>query len=181
MLVSSLVFTTLIVCDVVLWKTVPCNPLNVLDGRTAAAMLLVLAGVGLRSWAAGTLRKTEVVIRSGPYQFVRNPLYIGSFLMMLGFSLLLHDWIAFWIVLGPLLALYLNKVHQEELFLTRTFPTEWNAYAAEVPRFIPRLNAWPSLEGFSWRQWLANDEYQGVVATLAGLVAIWMWHLAVAR
>ena len=38
--------------------------------------------------------------------------------------------------------MFLSVVRQEEQFLLATFPREFPAYAARVPRFVPRLSAW---------------------------------------
>ncbi|WP_425617722.1 isoprenylcysteine carboxylmethyltransferase family protein [Anatilimnocola sp. NA78] len=178
--VTFVVFTALIVSDVVLWQSRPCNVLNLLDWGTLAGEALVLMGLLIRSWAAGTLHKADEITTSGPYGMVRNPLYIGSFLMMLGFSILLRDWLATWIVLGPILAMYLNKVRQEERFLARIFPHDWKAYETATPRFVPQFTAWPSLAGFSLKQWSSNREYQAVLASAVGLFAIWIWYAATA-
>ncbi|QDU26030.1 hypothetical protein ETAA8_11020 [Anatilimnocola aggregata] len=177
--VTLVVFTTLIVCDVLLWKSRPCDVLNLTNWATLAGEALLLIGLFVRSWAAGTLHKSSEITKSGPYGLVRNPLYIGSFLMMLGFSILLRDWIAMWMVLGPLLAMYLNKVRQEEIHMARNFPDAWQAYEQSTPRFIPRWSR-PNLVGFSFRQWLYNREYQAVFASVIGLLALWIWHAATA-
>ncbi len=176
--VTAILFAALIACDVLLWQTRPCDLLNLLDVGTLGGELLLLAGLLLRSWAAGTLHKAKELTTAGPYQFVRNPLYIGSFLMMFGFSLLLRDWIAIWMVLGPVLAMYLNKVRQEELYLARNFPDIWPAYSRATPRFVPQASHWPSLAGFSLQQWAQNREYQAVSASLLGLFALWCWNRA---
>jgi protein-S-isoprenylcysteine O-methyltransferase Ste14 len=176
MLVTAVVFGTLIVCDIFLWKVRPCDLLDWTSSATLLGEFLVLMGLGLRTWSAGTLLKKELIVRSGPYQFIRNPLYVGSFQMMLGFSILLHDWIAMWIVLGPVLLMYFNKVRQEEQFLRSIFPNDWDAYVQEVPRFVPWRFAVPSFTGFSWKQWLANDEYQAVIASAIGFVGIAIWY-----
>ena len=52
-----------------------------------AGMLLALVGLAIRIWAAGCLRKFEQLTLSGPYLWSRNPLYLGSFLIGLGFTL----------------------------------------------------------------------------------------------
>jgi protein-S-isoprenylcysteine O-methyltransferase Ste14 len=178
MRVTGIVFSILIVCDVLLWQTRPCNLLNPIDFATFAGEFLLLLGLALRSWAAGTLHKASEITSSGPYSLVRNPLYVGSFFMMLGFSILLRDWLATWIVLGPILAMYLNKVNQEERFLARCFPEAWSAYARRIPRFFPNFVQAPSFGGFSLAQWVHNREYQAVVATFLGLIAIWAWYAA---
>jgi protein-S-isoprenylcysteine O-methyltransferase Ste14 len=176
--VTAVTCTALIAADVILWRTRPCDLLNPFDPAAVGGQFLVLLGIFVRSWAAGTIRKAQVLTTDGPYRVVRNPLYIGSFLLMFGFALLMRDWVAMWVFLGPILALYLNKVRQEELYLSRYFPDSWPAYAEQTPRFIPKLTRLPSFAGFSWRQWAANHEYQAVVATAVGLVAIWCWHRA---
>lgn len=178
MAVTAIVFTALVGCDVMLWQSRPCDLLDFTSPLTILGELLFFAGLLVRAWAAGTLTKCEQIVKQGPYQFVRNPLYLGSFLMMLGFSVLIRDWLAFWIVLGPLLAMYLNKVRQEERYLARIHPVEWPAYMQSTPRFFPEFNGWPSLAGFSFRQWAINREYQALIASVVGLFALWCWHAA---
>src|SRR5438477_3135981 len=53
------------------------------------ATLLVAAGCALRAWAAGYLLKGKRVAVGGPYAYVRNPLYLGSFMIGAGFCLAL--------------------------------------------------------------------------------------------
>jgi steroid 5-alpha reductase family enzyme len=122
------------------------------------------------------LRKCEQIITTGPYRYVRNPLYIGSFMLMLGFCVLLRDWLSIWIVLGPVLAMYLNKIRQEEKFLARNFPEQWTAYARNTPRFIPDISSRPSLADFSFRLWTFNREYQALLASIAGLIVLFCWQ-----
>lgn len=176
--VTAVVLTLLVLAHLVLWKTRPCDLLNPFDPSSVGGQLLILLGVCIRSWAAGTIHKSQTLTTSGPYAFVRNPLYIGSFLMMFGFALLLRDWIAMWIIVGPLLAMYLNKVRQEETFLARIFPDSWPAYIEQTPRFVPSRLSRPSFADFSWRQWAVNNEYQVLFASTIGLFAIWCWHRA---
>jgi len=172
---TLVIFAALITCDVMLWKTQPCDLFDWTSGTTVLGELLLAGGLLLRTWAAGTLRKRADLVTSGPYLFVRNPLYIGSFLMMLGFSVLLRDWLAVWIVLGPVLAMYLNKIRQEEKWLANHHPDTWPAYTRATPKFIPLVDRWPSFSGFSFRQWASNHEYQALLASAAGLIVLWLW------
>lgn len=174
--VSVVLFTTLIACDVVLWKTRPCDLLDLTSGTTILGEVLLLFGLVLRSWAAGTLHKAEELTTSGPYRFIRNPLYLGSFALMLGFAVLLRDWLAIWIVLGPVLAMYLNKVRQEERYLSRNFPDTWPAYARATPSILPSLLAWPTTNGFSVSRWRKNQEYKALLASFVGLLALFCWQ-----
>jgi protein-S-isoprenylcysteine O-methyltransferase Ste14 len=149
---------------------------NPTDPFAVTGVLLVLAGLLVRSWAAGTLRKYRQLITTGPYAIVRNPLYVGSFLMMGGFCTLLGDWLTLVLVMAPMIVLYWLAVRDEEQGLAQVFPDQWAAYAARVPRFVPRLTL-PTREGWSILQWRRNHEFNawiGAAVALAGLRAWWM-------
>src|SRR3954463_3409294 len=54
--------------------------------------LVALLGLALRAWAAGHIRKNAALAISGPYAHTRNPLYLGSFLLGLGFPIASSRW-----------------------------------------------------------------------------------------
>src|SRR5947209_15523293 len=58
------------------------RPLTLIIGGAVA-----LPGLALRAWATGYLRKNDVLATAGPYAYTRNPLYLGSFLIGLGFTI----------------------------------------------------------------------------------------------
>jgi len=174
--VSMVLFTLLAAVDLVVFQRRPHDVFNPTDPLAVAGMLLVLAGLLVRSWAAGTLRKYKQLITTGPYAIVRNPLYVGSFLMMGGFCTLLGDWLTLVLVMLPMIVLYWLAVRDEEQGMAQAFPDQWPAYSARVPRFIPRL-ALPTREGWSLDQWRRNHEFNawiGAAVALAGLRAWWM-------
>jgi protein-S-isoprenylcysteine O-methyltransferase Ste14 len=175
-LLSAILFTLLIVSDV-LFGSKPRDPLGFHDPLGAAGSLLVLGGLALRSWSAGILRKDAELTMTGPYRLIRNPLYVGSFLMMFGFCVLIDDPKNIWLILGPMLVIYIVKVRGEERLLSTRFSAQWPDYARRTPRFIPRI-ARASLRA-DWRaaQWMHSREYQALGATLSALVAIKIWHL----
>ncbi|MEM8736326.1 MAG: methyltransferase, partial [Planctomycetota bacterium] len=117
--------------------TIPLNPFDVTDFRTLVALALLAAGLGIRSWAAGTLNKSREVTQHGPYALVRNPLYVGSFLMMFSFCILLRDFASFLFVAGPICFVYWLQVQFEEKRLLFLFPNDWPDYVRSVPRFVP--------------------------------------------
>jgi protein-S-isoprenylcysteine O-methyltransferase Ste14 len=137
---------------------------------------LIAAGLAIRSWAAGTLHKMAEVTTAGPYAIVRHPLYVGSFLMMLGFCTIIDDGENIVFVLGPFLALYLVAVRKEERALAQRFTEEWTAYASRTPRFLPRRLRREPFEAWSLQQWLGNREYQAVLASLAGVAGLEIWR-----
>jgi protein-S-isoprenylcysteine O-methyltransferase Ste14 len=102
--------------------------------------LVALAGLALRAWAAGHIRKNDRLAVSGPYAHTRNPLYLGSFLLGLGFTvaagrpLLLGGLFA-----ALFLGIYLPVMRVEAATLAELFAEEFRRYAREVPLFFPRL------------------------------------------
>lgn len=113
---------------------------------------LVLCGLGLRAWsaaAAGGHTRTETIeapslVTAGPYAFVRNPIYLGSFTLGLGMIGLLGDP---WLLLPHLLvfAVFFGAiVPAEERFLAQTFGEEYARFCRNVPRFVPNWRAWRS-------------------------------------
>ena len=172
--ISLTCFLLLIVVNFVVRRTVPFSPIDVTQLGSLSGMVFVLAGLAIRSWAAGTLHKSAEVTSIGPYAVVRNPLYVGSFLMMLGFCILMKDWLALAFAAGPLAVLYWFQVRVEERNLATWFGTAWEQYASRTGRFFPRNLSNQMFSGWSGSQWLRNREYQAIYATLAGLASLWL-------
>jgi len=110
---------------------------------------LCVAGELLRLWACGHLRKNQAVIQSGPYAHVKNPLYLGTFLILVGLVFaashpspgspsryLLIVFLPF--ALGVFFLYYLpHKFRVEGGRLRRRFGAEWDEYDRRVPDFLP--------------------------------------------
>lgn len=109
---------------------------------------------------------------TGAYSIVRNPLYIGNGLVILGIALAIGVW---WFVLVTALAywLYIERViAAEESFLAQRYGSTYSEWAARTPAFLPRFRNWqaPAL-GFSLKT-LLRREYNGLLATAAAFLAI---------
>lgn len=144
--------------------------------------LLVLPGLWLRGYAAGYVRKNAELTTTGPYAYTRNPLYLGSMSIAFGFAAASGRWIIFVALAALFLAIYLPTILSEEEFLRGHFPG-FNAYAAKVPRLLPRLT--PAATGdtagvFSQKLYRHHREYNaamGAAAIYAALAAR-LWFLA---
>ncbi len=178
--ISLIGFTSLVVFNILIVRTVPYNPLHITQTPVAVALLCLLIGLGIRSWSAGTLNKSRELTTCGPYALVRNPLYVGSFLMMFGFCLLCRDWPTLLFVAGPMSALYWLQVRFEERRLSQLFPEQWPGYVRSVPRFIPTRWQPTVIGGWTVREWLRNREYQAVAASVVGVVGVYGWYLIAA-
>lgn len=92
-------------------------------------------------WSARvTLKEGHQLIRSGPYAFVRHPIYTGMFLAALGTALVVGEWRGILAVL-LLLAAHSGKAVREESFMTREFGEEYTNYRRSTGFLFPRL--WP--------------------------------------
>ncbi|HTU27669.1 MAG TPA: isoprenylcysteine carboxylmethyltransferase family protein [Pirellulales bacterium] len=166
----------ILVAEDVLTGTIPHDVFDWKDTRSLLGVALLLGGLIVRSWAAGFLTKSTQLTMTGPYRMMRNPLYLGSFLMVVAFCILIGDRENIWISAVLLPLLYIPKVRSEERYLSSKFPEEWARYAATTPRFFPRLTVLPSMSGWRLSQWLKSREYNAVAATLAAIVALKVLH-----
>lgn len=125
---------------------------------TAQSVLtgMSLAGIGevLRIWASGHIDKGREVTRSGPYRFVRHPLYLGSAIMGLGFIVAARSWPAAGIAGGYLAITLTAAMRTEEAALRSRFPDEYADYRAGRTAATSR--------SFSLARVAANREYRAV-------------------
>jgi protein-S-isoprenylcysteine O-methyltransferase Ste14 len=141
------------------WLAQPV-PLTLLLGLPVA-----LLGLVLRAWAAGHLRKNQQLTVSGPYAFVRNPLYIGTLLTALGCTIAAARPSLAALVGAIFLLVYLPVMQQEEGRLAELFP-EFQDYARRVPQLIPRIPSSLPAQSFEWRVYRANREERALYGFL---------------
>ena len=99
--------------------------------RTLATGLPVaVIGEAIRLWAAGHLLKGREVTDTGPYRFMRHPLYVGSALLGTGFAIASGSVVVALLVAGYLGTTLFAAVRVEEASLRETFGGDYDAYAA---------------------------------------------------
>ncbi len=142
------------------------------DARSLAWGLPVSAmGLLLRAWAAGHLAKNLRLATSGPYAYVRNPLYIGTALVAAGLAIAAREWLLGVLFAAAFALVYLPAIELEEQHLRTLFP-EYAAYAERVPMLLPRLGRGGGR--FDRRLYWKNEEYQALAGFLAG-AALLVW------
>src|SRR5688572_5542942 len=137
---------------IVLWFARP-DP-----GLLMAGLPIAVAGEALRIWAAGHLEKSREVTRSGPYRWLRHPLYIGSSLMAAGLAIAAGS-----VVVAAIVAIYMTTtitaaILNENAFLRQAFGADYAAWQAGAVPAVERR--------FSLERAVRNREYRA----LAGLV-----------
>ena len=152
-----------LVAGVALWLARPSW--NVLGWGASIAF----AGESLRVWAAGHLRKGQEVTRSGPYRYVRHPLYVGSFGIGVGFAVAAgHPLVAVLVVAYLAVTLY-AAIRLEEATLREAFGTEFDLYS--------RGAGTQSARRFSIDQMVTNGEHKALLGFVAavGVLGLKAW------
>ena len=135
----------------------------------ALGAILVVPGLLVRALASGHVRKNEALATSGPYAYARNPLYLGSLLIGLGFAVVARSWWVGVVLVVMFFAIYLPVIRDEEEFLRLKF-AEFDEYARRVPRMLPRFSRsvyGKDSGGFSLELYLKHREYNALLGTLA--------------
>ncbi len=129
--------------------------LTILGAPTNADLYFIGAafatlGIAVRFWASGHVKKDKVLATTGPYAYVRHPLYVGNHLITFGFCLASGLWWSFlvWIALG--IFYYPQTIAHEDRLLARLFPGDWEAWSKETRALIPRFRPYRSGQSSEW-------------------------------
>ncbi|HNV87093.1 MAG TPA: isoprenylcysteine carboxylmethyltransferase family protein [Candidatus Omnitrophota bacterium] len=144
-----------------------------------AGFPLVILGELTRIWAAGHVeRKGQKLATDGPFAYARNPLYIGNFLLGLGFVTVCGNVLFIAIFLIGFGIVYWGTIRKEEKDLSELFGKTYQEYCRQVPRIFPRFSPYPGREKFSF-QWpliLKHREHVTAMAVVLGLSGLYLWE-----
>ena len=135
-----------------------------------AGGVLVILGELIRLWAAGFLMKNQELIISGPYAYIRDPLYLGSLLIFTGLSVASQNWYVLGIVLVGYFGIYLpHKIKVETARLEGIFGEPYVDYKNNVRSIIPRLTPYKNTgDKWDFKQIFHNSEHAtGIIVILA--------------
>lgn len=165
-----------VMAGVYLWLARPCLI------SVGASLPLVAAGLWLRGYAAGYVRKNSELTITGPYAYTRNPLYLGSMFIAFGFGVAAGSWLLLGTLAVVFTAIYLPVIKGEEEYLRGRF-TAFDGYSRSVPRLLPRLRPHASNSGkgvFSRALYLHHREYNALMGSIAIywalLLRLWYTH-----
>lgn len=137
--------------------------------------IISLIGLAIRAFTVGFIpgstsgrntseQRADHLNTSGMYSIVRNPLYLGNFIILLGVILSIKVW---WLVLifSLVFFIYMERIIlAEEKFLHDKFGAEYDTWREKTPVIIPRFKQWSAPEmKFSWKTVLKR-EYPGLLA-----------------
>ena len=129
-----------------------------------AGALLLIPGLLLRALASGHVQKDKQLTTSGPYAYTRNPLYLGSLMLALGFAVAARNWWIVAVMLVMFAAIYVPVIAGEERYLRGAFP-EYDDYA--------RLTPYGSERGsFSSARYWKHHEYEASIGCAVMLIIL---------
>ncbi len=135
-------------------------------------------GAFLQWWCFACLKKQKIIAMNGPYGFVRNPMYLARFLLVLGaFIMTGNPWL-----IAAITVLYIfymvNRVGREEVTLAGIFGPEYQEYCRTVPRFFPSLKRHPQGQAlyWSWELFHRNNGERNALGVILAFGAFW-WYL----
>ena len=118
------------------------------QGLRWLGLLLYGLGLALMSWARNllgrmysgevTIQKSHQLIKTGPYRYIRHPVYLGMLCCALGLSFLFRSWIGLAVMI-PIVGGLLFRIRDEEAVLHKEFGSEWETYCHQSWRFVPYL------------------------------------------
>ena len=159
--------TFLVLLTIVGQPTVP--------GMYYAGLAFAVLGILVRLWASGHVKKDKVLATTGPYAYVRHPLYVGNHLITFGFCLASGLWWSFIAWLAIALFYYPQTIAHEDRELAKRFPGQWEAWARETRALIPRLRPYRSEAKGEWS--FAQSLKQNGEPIIAALLLLFLYIL----
>lgn len=101
-------------------------------------VLMIIGQINLgSSWRVGIEEGARPgLVATGLYSFCRNPVFLGMFVTLIGYTVLLLTWLSLVMLVGALVGIRQQAV-EEEAYLLRAYRDEYRAYAGRVGRFLP--------------------------------------------
>lgn len=166
---------------------VPCGFLllitfAIFSQPSQASMLIGIpisvCGLFLRGWAAGHLDKNRDLAVSGPYCYMRNPLYAGTLIVATGLVIAARSFVLVPVFAAVFLLVYLPAIELEEQHLRQIFPS-YADYATQVNRFLPFRKWRKPTSRFAAGLYWKNEEYKASLGFLmAACWLLWKWFRA---
>ena len=151
---QSVVFVVMILCLFGILFLLPFADRHsigvMMAGQIVRWLGLILCGLGfmVSFWARialgrmysteATIQKNHQLVTTGPFRYIRHPVYLGILCFVLGLSFLFRSWIGLVALILMAVGL-LFRITDEEAVLHKEFGLEWETYRQQSWRFIPYL------------------------------------------
>lgn len=131
---------------------------------------IIIVGEFFRTLSSGYIEKDSSLSMGGTYSITRNPLYLGNFLMGLGFMIIANQPVLLILFLVLFALIYYATIVDEERGLLQRYGSEFLLYMSSVPRFFPKPWKWNSHQrSFDWSLVMKHREYNTWLGILGGI------------
>jgi len=127
-------------------------------------LVLVVIGTLIRIWAGGHLTRDQKLTTSGPYQYSRNPFYLGRLLWIVGFAIMsgFASYVVYGILVVALIIFFIYYMPRKEAReggrLKTYFGEDYETWKANVPSLFPRLTPYVmNPKPWNAKLYLGND------------------------
>lgn len=158
----------LLVCA---WFAAPAG-----DIRMVAGFLMAAVGQLWRIYAAGVIYKNKKLASTGAYSLVRHPLYLGNFLILVGFAIAGGNWVVMAVVAFFFLFYYPAAIRYEDHKLESIFGEEWRNWSRDIPGMFPTRLKWQPNQDASWdfrQSMIRNGELVYTVFELGAAILLY--------
>jgi protein-S-isoprenylcysteine O-methyltransferase Ste14 len=123
-------------------------PMPIFDHAVALwlGLALLVLGIGMAAWGIRTMQAagtnvnpalpTTAIVKSGPFRFSRNPLYVALMLLYLGLTLAFNTWWGIVLLVPVLIIMHCGVVLREERYLEQKFGETYRQYRSKVRRYL---------------------------------------------
>ena len=138
--------------------------------------IFIILGLAIRVWANGYAIKMGKLTTSGPYAYVRNPLYLGTMFIVIGFSLMLDIMLLSISAILIAFFVYINTIRTEEKMLEAKFKSLYVDYRKNIPSLI--FTVFPYRAGEKWpfspKRLLESKEHKPVIWVIIFLIILYV-------
>ena len=151
----------------------PLKP--IFPSQIEAGYVIAIIGLMIRLIASGYVLKNKELSTTGPYSYVRHPLYTGNLILLLGLAIINGLWWSFFV--GFLFAIfyYPTAIEYEDRKLKQLFPDDWPQWANKTPALWPKPGSKDTDRGLSFNEWSFSkslrSNYEPVIV---GYVVAWL-------
>ena len=146
------------------------------QGTVSIGLALAAIGQVFRIYAAGYIFKNKQLASTGPYALVRHPLYLGNFVILMGFTIASGNLYVLAGVIVFFLIWYPAAIAYEDSKLENIFGDDWRAWSSNIRAMVPGRVRWSDLKASGW------DTYQSLIrngelpiSLFLLSCGIWLW------
>jgi protein-S-isoprenylcysteine O-methyltransferase Ste14 len=151
-------------------------------GTVSIGLALAVVGQVFRIYAAGYIFKNKQLASTGPYALVRHPLYLGNFIILIGFTIASANLYVAAGVAVFFLVWYPAAIVYEDSKLENIFGDEWREWSKNIRAITPGRARWSDLKTNGW------DTYQSLIRNGELPISlyllscgIWLWVVSQAQ